>query len=250
MDKEKAIKTSWYIFLAAMAVLTILFFFEMKFVVVGINILVFDALFAGVWMFVRLCKWAGRENTGRRIAALIAVTLVGLLAVFVLAMDSGLYEYAEGTEPQTRRTFVVEYRRNMFHNGTAKVYERFGPLLFPCDVPEYSGELFLDEFDAEYGNVHLNEKGDVIIVSLFVYGPRFRVPINQTAEPTKTPQQALLEEQLVDDMHDAFLLDTKGDLGTLLITAEQGFIPSASGRTGTTWSVCGRFIFMGLSRAI
>lgn len=39
-------------------------------------------------------------------------------------------------------------------------------------------------------------------------------------EPTKTPQQALLEEQPIDDTHDAFLIDTGGELGTLLVTAE------------------------------
>ena len=54
MNKEKAMKTSWYIFLAAMAVLTILFFLDIKFVVLGLNILVLDMLTAGIWAFVRL----------------------------------------------------------------------------------------------------------------------------------------------------------------------------------------------------
>ena len=39
------------------------------------------------------------------------------------------------------------------------------------------------------------------------------------AQPPKTPEQ-LLEEQIVDDAHDAFLVDTGGERGTLLITAE------------------------------
>ncbi len=38
-------------------------------------------------------------------------------------------------------------------------------------------------------------------------------------ETAKTPEQVLLE-QLVDDTHDAFLVDTGGELGTLLVTAE------------------------------
>ena len=38
-------------------------------------------------------------------------------------------------------------------------------------------------------------------------------------ETAKTPEQVLLE-QLADDTHDAFLVDTGGELGTLLVTAE------------------------------
>lgn len=57
-------------------------------------------------------------------------------------------------------------------------------------------------------------------------------PIQQPLEtPTETAQeppetatktaQELLEEQTVDDTHDAFLVDTGGELGTLLVTAER-----------------------------
>lgn len=42
---------------------------------------------------------------------------------------------------------------------------------------------------------------------------------DSTALPEKTPEQ-LLEEQLTDERHDAFLVDTGGRLGTLLVTAE------------------------------
>lgn len=91
MNKEKAMKTSWYIFLAAMAVLTILFFLDIKFVVLGLNILVLDMLTAGIWAFVRLCRWAGRENTGRRTAAVIAITLVGLFASFIIFIGLCVY---------------------------------------------------------------------------------------------------------------------------------------------------------------
>lgn len=43
--------------------------------------------------------------------------------------------------------------------------------------------------------------------------------LSQTTQPQKSPQQ-LLEEQPIDDTHDAFLVDTGGELGTLLVTAE------------------------------
>ena len=223
MNKEKALKLSRRILLAGMSILTILFFLDIKFVVLGINILVLDMLTAGIWAFVRLCRWAGRENTERRTAAIIAITLAGLLAASVLLLGLGMYggwyEYAEGTEPQTHRTFVVEYRRNMLQKGTAKVYERFGPLLFPCNVPEYHGELNFDELDSKYASVYISEEQQAITVSLFVYGPIFYVPVELPGGTAKTPERLLIE-QLVDDNHDAFLLNTGGDLGTLLITAE------------------------------
>lgn len=45
----------------------------------------------------------------------------GIGFLFGLGMYGGWYEYAEGTEPQTHRTFVVEYCRNMLQKGTAKI---------------------------------------------------------------------------------------------------------------------------------
>ena len=41
-------------------------------------------------------------------------------------------------------------------------------------------------------------------------------------EPSPKTAQELLEEQPIDDTHDAFLVDTGGRLGTLLVTAELG----------------------------
>ena len=43
------------------------------------------------------------------------------------------------------------------------------------------------------------------------------------SEPAPQPKtaQELLEEQTIDDTHDAFLVDTGGRLGTLMVTAEQ-----------------------------
>ena len=223
MSKEKVLKLSWRILLAGMSILTVLFFLDIKFVVLGINILVLDMLTAGIGTFIRLCRWAGRENTEKRTLAVLAVMLMGVFAAPVLLFGLGMYggwpEYVEGTEPQTHRTFVVEYHRNMLQKGTAKVYERFGPLLFPCGVPEYSGNLTLDELDAEYASVYISEEQQAITVSLFIYGPRFHIPLELTGKSSTSPEQ-LLAEQPIDDTHDAFLIDTGGKLGTLLVTAE------------------------------
>lgn len=42
----------------------------------------------------------------------------------------------------------------------------------------------------------------------------------QPAAPEKTPEE-ILAEQLMDDTHNAFLVDTKGRMGTVLVTAER-----------------------------
>lgn len=221
MNREKVLKISWYIFLAVMSILTVLFFFDIKFMVIGINILVWDVLTAGIWIFVRLCKWAGRENTGRRTVAVIAITLVGLFAAvsltFILAMRGGLLGYIEGTELQTHRTFVVEYTQNMMGDGRAKLYERFGPLLLACDEDEYIGEFSVER--PEDQKIYISKDGRSIVVAYFFLEPIFIIPLEQSVEAEKTPEQ-VLAEQLIDDTHDAFLVDTQGKLGTLLVTAE------------------------------
>ena len=221
MNREKVLKLSWYIFLAVMSILTVLFFFDIKFMVIGINILMWDVLAAGIWMFVRLCKWAGRENTGRRTVAVIAITLAGLFAAvimtFILAMRGGLLGYIERTEPQTHRTFVVEYTQNMMGDGRAKLYERVGPLLFACNEDEYIGEFSVGR--PEDQKIYISEDGESIVVAYFFLMPIFIVPLEEPVEAEITPEQAL-EEQLIDDTHDAFLVDTQGKLGTLLVTAE------------------------------
>ena len=124
--------------------------------VTGLNIIAWDILAGGIWIFIKLCKWAGRENTGKRTLVVIALMLVGLFAVFSLLIDGG---YIEGTEPQTRRTFVVEYHGNMFNKGSAKLYERFGPLLLACDVEEYEGEfLHADQKKGRFISVRTAKK--------------------------------------------------------------------------------------------
>ena len=167
MSKEKVLKLSWRILLAGMSILTVLFFLDIKFVVLGINILVLDMLTAGIWTFVRLCRWAGRENTGRRTVAVIAITLVGLFASFIMFIGLCVYVgvYVEQAEPQTHRTFVAEYAQNMMGRGHVKLYERFGPFLLACDVDEYVGEFSLER--PEDRQIYISEDGKSIVVAYF-----------------------------------------------------------------------------------
>ena len=58
MDKKKVLRIAPYAFLATRGILTILFFLDIKFVV-GMNIIAWDVLAAAIWIFVKLCKWAG-----------------------------------------------------------------------------------------------------------------------------------------------------------------------------------------------
>lgn len=172
MDKKKFLKITLYILLASMSVLTVLFFFDIKFMVAGLNIIAWDMLAGGIWIFVKLCKWAGRENTEKRTLAVIALMLVGLFAMFSLLIDGG---YIEGTEPHTRRTFVVEYHGNMFNKGSAKLYERFGPLLLACDVEEYKGEFL--HARPEERQIYISEDGKKIVVAYFFLRPVFSVSL-------------------------------------------------------------------------
>ena len=59
----------------------------------------------------------------------------------------------------------------------------------------------------------------VVVLALFTYGLSFYVPLDLPEGTAKTPGRVLIE-QLIDDTHDAFLVDTQGKLGTLLVTAE------------------------------
>ena len=178
MDKEKVLRIAPYAFLAAMGILTILFFLDIKFVV-GVNIIAWDMLAAAIWIFVKLCKWAGRENTGRRTLAVIAITLLGLFSAtimfFGLSIYGGIPCYIEQTEPQTYRTFVVEYSHNLMHRGSAKLYERFGPLLLACDVEEFVGEFSVER--PEDRRLYVSEDGKSIVVAYFFYVPIFIVPL-------------------------------------------------------------------------
>ena len=54
--------------------------------------------------------------------------------------------------------------------------------------------------------------------------PETPVPTSEEPEPSPflSPLEQLLAEQPMDDDHDAFLVDTNGKLGTLLVTVERG----------------------------
>lgn len=179
MDEKKSLKISWYILLASMSVLTILFFFDIKFMVAGLNIIAWDMLAGGIWIFVKLCKWAGRENTGRRTLAVVAITLLGLFTATIMFVGLWIYGgipyYVEQTEPQTHRTFVAEYQRNMMMRGSVKLYERFGPLLLACDVEEYVGDFSLER--PEDRHIYISEDGKRIVVAYFFLEPIFIVPV-------------------------------------------------------------------------
>lgn len=175
MDKKKFLKISRYILLTGMSIFTVLFFLDIKFVVLGLNILEWTMAIAAIWIFVRLCRWASRENTGKRMFVVIAIAIAGTFAAFSLAICGGLPGYIEGTEPQTRRTFVVEYYDNMFHKGSAKLYERFGSLLLTCDVKEYEGE-FLHVRPGER-QIYISDDGKKIVVAYFFLKPIFSVPL-------------------------------------------------------------------------
>ena len=82
------------------------------------------------------------------------------------------------------------------------MYERFGPLLFTCDVPEYSVNLALDELDAEYASVYISEEQQAITVSLFIYGPRFHIPLKLPEGTAKTPERVLIEQPVDADHGD------------------------------------------------
>lgn len=110
---EKFWKTACWILLVSLPVWTVLFFCDIKFVMFGKNIIEWDILIGVGWVFCRLCRWAGRRHTRRRalvVAAFaLAVVVVGTYEMFTLSLHAKLPGYREETEPQTHRTFVVEY---------------------------------------------------------------------------------------------------------------------------------------------
>lgn len=179
MDEDKVLRISRYSFFAIIGILTLLFFFDVKLVVLGLNILEWDIVMTAIWMFVRLCKWAERENTGRRMLAVFAITFLGLFAAAIMFMGLCIYGgipcYVEQTEPQTHRTFVAEYQHNLMQRGSVKLYERFGPLLLACDVEEYVGEFSLER--PEDRQIYISKDGKFIVVAYFFLWPIFFVPL-------------------------------------------------------------------------
>lgn len=179
---EKFWKTARWILLVSLPVWTVLFFCDIKFVMFGKNIIEWDILIGVGWVFCRLCRWAGREHTGRRalVVAVLAFVVIfaGLCALVSSVFGSPLYgkvlSYVEETEPQTHRTFVAEYYRNLFNRGVVKLYEHFGPVILACDTEKYVGE-FLNA-DPGDSRAYLSEDGQEIVISMFFMEPIFAVP--------------------------------------------------------------------------
>lgn len=162
-----------------MAALTLLFFFDIKFMVAGLNILGWDGVAVGGWLFVKLLGWAVEGNSGLRMLAAAGAIVLGAIGASVLLYGLFLQGawacYIERTEPQTNRTFVVEYWENLMLRGSAQLYERFGPLLLPCDVETYTGDLsFADE-----PKVFLSSDGTEIVFDCFFIAPGFRLPLDE-----------------------------------------------------------------------
>lgn len=62
----------------------------------------------------------------------------------------------------------------MFNRGSAKLYERFGPVILACDTEEFVGEfLYADSGDS---SAYLSEDGQEIVISIFFMEPIFAVP--------------------------------------------------------------------------
>ena len=59
VNKEKSLKIAWYILLASMSVLTVLFFFDIKFMVAGSNIIAWDILAGGIWILLNCANGLG-----------------------------------------------------------------------------------------------------------------------------------------------------------------------------------------------
>lgn len=111
--------------------------------------------------------------------AYVAITLLGLFTATIMFVGLWIYGgipyYVEQTEPQTHRTFVAEYQRNMMMRGSVKLYERFGPLLLACDVEEYVGDFSLER--PEDRHIYISEDGKRIVVAYFFLEPIFIVPV-------------------------------------------------------------------------
>ena len=53
----------------------------------------------------------------------------------------------------------------MLNKGSAKLYERFGPLLLACDVEEYKGEFL--HARPEERQIYISEEGEKFVVAYF-----------------------------------------------------------------------------------
>lgn len=61
----------------------------------------------------------------------------------------------------------------------------------------------------------------LLLCALLLVGCKAPAVSAPPPEPTSKTAQEILEEQIIDDTHDAFLVDTGGRMGALLVTVEQ-----------------------------
>lgn len=170
----KVLKIFYYILFAMMSVLTILFFFDIKFVMLGLNIIAWDMVAIAIYFLVKMGQLASRINEVLGGIVVIALMLLEItVGIFLFAFLHPLY--TEKTEPQTHRTFVTEEYRSMLQKGTVKLYERFGPFLLDCNVDEYVGDI--THLEEEYRSVHVSDDGKFIVVHYFFLKPEFYVPL-------------------------------------------------------------------------
>lgn len=170
----KVLKIFYYILFAMMSVLTILFFFDIKFVMLGLNIIAWDMVAIAIYFLVKMGQLASRINAVLGGIVVIALMLLEItVGIFLLAFLHP--SYTEKTEPQTHRTFVTEAHISMLNKGTVKLYERFGPFLLACNVDEYVGDI--THLEEEYRSVHVSDDGKFIVVHYFFLKPEFYVPL-------------------------------------------------------------------------
>lgn len=166
----------WKAYLALLVIFTVLYMVRIKFLLFHLNILMWDAITICIYLFLKLCVWTSQkdsESEGIIVVAVLAAVLFFFFMMFMgLSSNGALEMYVEGTEPQTHRTFVVEYRKNMLGKGKAKLYERFGPVIIPCDTEEYVGDIF----SPDSKHVYISDDGENIIVGFFFLEPVFSVP--------------------------------------------------------------------------
>ena len=165
----------WKGYLIFLAIFTVLYLVKIKFMVFHMNILIWDMITGVVYIFY---KWVAQLGKGKEGVAATICLLVGLLWVFYMLggilFEGSFAQYVEGTEPQTHRTFVVEYRHNMMGYGKAELYERFGPVIVPCGEEEYVGYIMREE---GFERVYIDESGEYKFVSFFFLEQIFYVPL-------------------------------------------------------------------------
>lgn len=135
-----------------------------------------NAVLVIIWVSVVYRRhYKQNDHQGLHPIWLTGFLLVGLLVIGfnkIMSPRSAMQYFDEGTEPQTGRTFVVESHQYMLGKGNAKLYERKGIFIFPCDVESYSGDI-----SGSGNSVYIDEERNEIVIAFFEYDPVFYVPL-------------------------------------------------------------------------